>query len=199
MTTISAQNFTGSYNPKALCRIVGFACLAGFLVDLFVLTFPPAFGALEWRIGFLQQLGDRAVILLFGIALVMYGIIDFRTWRRRLALSCLILGVVFNLSCILVIRDTLAFQQQALTTINTQATQARSQIQKAQSNPAGVPNVTPEQLKQLSQVVGNQVLALQENAKTTTLKTGISSVGNLVVVGLALIGLGQYGARPPKN
>jgi len=66
----------------------------------------------------LQQLGDRAVILLFGIALVMYGIINFRIWRRRLALSCLVLGVIFILSCILVIRDTLAFQQQALTTIN---------------------------------------------------------------------------------
>jgi len=54
-------------------------------------------------------------------------------------------------------------------------------------------------LKQISQVVGNQVLVLKENAKTTTLKTGVSSVSNLIIVGLALIGLGQYGARPPKN
>lgn len=199
MTTISTQNFVGSYNPKGLCRIVGVACLAGFLVDMFALTFPLAIGSLEWRIGLLQQLGDRAIILLFGLALVMYGVVDFRRWRRRLALFCLVLGVIFNLSSILVIRDGIAFQQQAMTNISNQATQAQSQIQKAQSNPGAVPNVTPEQLKQLSQVVNNQVTTLKESAKTTTLKTGVSGVGNLVIVGLAMIGLGQYGARPPKN
>jgi len=48
-------------------------------------------------------------------------------------------------------------------------------------------------------VVSNQVLSLKESAKTTTLKTGVSSVGNLGIVGLVMIGLGQYGARPPKN
>jgi len=199
MTTLSTQNFTGSYKPQALCRIVGFACLAGFLVDLFVLTFPPAFGAIEWRIGFLQQLGDRAVILLFGLALVMYGIINFRQWRRRLALTCLVLGVLFNLSCILVIRDSLAFQQETLTKINTQAAQVQSQIQKAQDDPKVAPNITPEKLQQASQQLSSQATSLKQNTQTSVLKTTVSSVGNLVVVGLALIGLGQYGARPPKN
>lgn len=199
MTSISSPNFAGSYNPKGLCQIVGLACLAGFLVDTFVISFPPNLGELQWRVAFMQQISDRSIILLFGLALIMYGMVDFRRWRRRLALFCLIAGVIFNLSCILVIRDGIELQQQALTNISNQATQAQAQIQKAQSNPGAVPNVTPEQLKQLSQVVGNQVTALKENAKATTLKTGVSSVGNLVIVGLALIGLGQYGARPPKN
>jgi hypothetical protein len=199
MTTLSSQNFTPSYNPKGLCRIVGFACLAGFAIDLFALTFPPAPGSLEWRIGFLQQLGDRSIILLFGLALVMYGILDFRRWRRRLALTCLILGVLFTLSSILVIRDSLTFQQQALSTISNQATQLQSQIQKAQQDPKAAPNITPEQLQQASQQLSNKATTLKQNAQTSVLKTGVSSVGNLVVVGLALIGLGQYGARPPKN
>lgn len=199
MTSISPQNFVGSYNPKGLCQIVGLACLAGFIVDIFAITFPPNLGDLQWRIAFMQQISDRSIILLFGLALVMYGMLDFRRWRRRLALFCLILGVIFNLSSILVIRDGIAFQQQAMTNISNQATQAQAQIDKAKANPAAVPNVTPEQLKQLSQVVSNQVLSLKESAKTTTLKTSVSSVGNLVIVGLAMIGLGQYGARPPKN
>lgn len=200
MTTLSSpNNYTGSYSPKGLCQIVGLACLAGFLVDTFVLSFPPNLGNLQWRVAFTQQISDRSIILLFGLALLMFGIVELRQWRRRLALFCLTLGVIFNLSSILVIRDGIELQQQALTTITNQATQAQAQIQQAQSNPGTVPNVTPEQLKQLSQVVGNQVSALKENAKATTLKTGISSVGNLVVVGLALIGLGQYGARPPRN
>lgn len=200
MTTLSSPNsFVGSYNPKGLAQIVGFACLAGFLVDTFVLSFPPNLGNLQWRIGFMQQISDRSIILLFGLALVMYGTLDFRRWRRRLAMFCLILGAVFCLSTILVIRDGVAFQQEALKNISTQASQVQTQIERAQSNPGSVPNVTPEQLNQLSGALSNQVNTLKESAKTTTLRTGVSSVGNLVVVGLALIGLGQFGARPPKS
>lgn len=200
MTTLSSPNsYVGSYNPKGLALIVGLACLAGFLVDTFVLSFPPNLGNLQWRIGFMQQISDRSIILLFGLALVMYGMLDFRRWRRRLAMFCLILGAIFCLSTILVIRDGVTFQQEALKNISNQATQVQSQIERAQSNPGSVPNVTPEQLNQLSGALSNQVNTLKESARTTTLRTGVSSVGNLIVVGLALIGLGQFGARPPKN
>jgi hypothetical protein len=199
MTTLPAQNFGISYNPKGLCRIVGFTCIAGFLVDLLVLTFPPAFGSVEWRVGFLQQLGDRSIILLFGLALLLFGIIEWRAWRRRLALFCLVTGVVFNLSCVLVIRDSLQLQKQALTNISNQASQLQTQIEKAKDNPKPNQNVTPERLNQATQLLSSQASALKENAKTSVLKASISSVGNLVVVGLGLIGLGQYGARPPKN
>lgn len=200
MTTVPAQNFgSSSYSPRALCRIVGFACLAGFLVDLFVLTFPPALGNIEWRIAFMQQLGDRAIILLFGLALIMYGILDYRQWRRRLALACLGVGILFCLSSVLVIRDSLTFQQQALNTISTQANQIQTQIQKAQEDPKSAPqSLTAEQLSQASRALSAQAETVKQNTKTGVLRTGISSVGNLVVVGLALLGLGQYGARPPK-
>lgn len=199
MTTLSSPNSFGSYNAKGLCRIVGIACLAGFLVDLFVLTFPPALTNDQWRVGFMQQMSDRSIILLFGLALLMYGIVEFRRWRRRLAMLCLVTGVVFCLSCILVIRDSVAIQQTALTNISNQASQLRTQIEQVQQNPRSAPNVTPEQLQQASQLLSAQANNLKENAKTTVLKTSISSVGNLIIVGLALIGLGQYGARPPKN
>lgn len=200
MTTLSSPNsYVGSYNPKGLTLIVGFACLAGFLVDTFVLSFPPNLGNLQWRIGFMQQLSDRSIILLFGLSLVMYSMLDLRLWRRRLALFCLILGAIFCLSSILVIRDGITFQQEALKNISTQASQVQTRIDQAKSNPGAVPDVTPEQLNQIAGAVSNQVNALKENAKTTTLRTGISSVGNLIVVGLAFIGLGQFGARPPRN
>jgi len=116
MASISNQNFGVSYNPKGC-----FACLAGFLVDMIVLTFPPALGNVEWRVGFLQQLGDRSIILLLGLALIMYSWIDIRPWRRKLALACLIIGVVFNLSSVLAIRDNLKVQEMAITNISTQA------------------------------------------------------------------------------
>lgn len=198
MTSIPTQNFANAYSTKALCQIVGLACIAGFLIDLLVLTFPPAFGSLEWRLGFMQQMSDRSIILLFGLALMIYGILEHRHWRKRLALFCLVLGLLFQLSCILVIRDGITLQQQAMSTINNQAAQIQSKIQDSQSKPDITAKVTPEQLQQASRQVATQAANIKENAKTGIVKTGISSVGNLVVVGLALISLGRYGARPPK-
>lgn len=202
-TSPTNKNFTASYNPptynpQSLCCIVGFACLAGFLVDLAVLSFPPSLGNIEWRIGFLQQVSDRSVILLFGLALLLYGTLDIRSWRKPLSLLCMVLGVAFSLSSILVIADGINFQKQAVTTITSQAAQIESQIQKAQTDSTVAPNVTPEQLEQAAQQLKNQANTLKSNAKTSVIKTGVSSVGNLLVVGLALVGLGRYGARPPR-
>lgn len=202
-TSPTNKNFASSYNPptynpQALCCIVGLACLAGFLVDLAVLSFPPSLGNLEWRIGFIQQVSDRSVILLFGLALLLYGTLDFRTWRKPLSLLCTVLGVAFSLASILAIADGVAFQRQAVTAISSQAAQIESQIQKAQSDAAVAPDITPEQLEQAAQQLRTQANALKSNAKTSVIKTGVASVGNLLVVGLALVGLGRYGARPPR-
>jgi cell division protein ZapA (FtsZ GTPase activity inhibitor) len=195
----NASNYAGSYNPKGLCQIVGLACLAGFIVDLFAITFPPNIGNLQWRVGFMQQVSDRSIILLFGFALILFGVLDFRRLRKQLAMACLILGALFCLSSILVIRDGMTLQQETLKTIANRASQLQTQIDQAQTNPSAAPNIKPEQLTQLSGALNNQVNALKENARTTSLKTGVSSVGNLIITGLALIGLGQYGVRPPRN
>jgi hypothetical protein len=200
MASISTQSVaSGTASLKALCRLIGVACIAGFLVDLLVLVFPVSVESLEWRIGLMQQIGDRSIILLFGLALLMYGILDYRRSRKQLALFCLLLGVVFNLSCVLVIRDSLSFQERALTTINQRASELNNQIQNIGANPQTNQKITPEQIQQATKALKTQIGSLQNNAKTTTLKTGISSVGNLVIVGLAMIGLGQFGARSPKS
>jgi hypothetical protein len=199
MTSISAQNAPSSNSAKTLCQIVGFACLGGFLVDLFVLGFPPNPANLEWRIAFMQQVGDRSVILLFGLALLIYGVIDSRKVRKQLALACLVIGILFNLSSILVIRDSLTLQDQALKAISTQAAQVQSQIEQVQQDPSKAPNLKPDQLERASQLISTQATTVKENAKTGVLKNGVSTVGNLVVIGLALIGLAQFAARPPRG
>ncbi len=199
MATISAPTTTTNYSGKALCRLIGIACLAGFAVDLFVLSYPINFGALEWRVSFFQQVGDRSIILLFGLALLMYGFMEFRNWRRRFAAFCLALGVIFQLSCILVIRDSSTLQKQTLSRITTQATQLETQIQQARSNPELSGQVTPEQLETALQQLSQRSDSLQQNAKTGIFRAGIASVGNLAVVGLALLGLGRYGMKPPKD
>lgn len=198
MASISTPNFASSYNSRPLCQIVGLTCIAGFLVDLLILAFPPSLGSTEWRIGFLQQVSDRSIILFFGLALFMYGLLENRDWRKRLALFCLSLGVIFLLSSVLVIRDGIDLQQKADTSITTRASQLQSQIENSKSNPDVTGKITPEQIKQASQQVASQAASLKQNAQSGILKTGAASVGNLAVVGFALIGLGRYGARPPK-
>ncbi len=198
MTTIQSNQRLTSPNPKPLCQIVGFACLTGFILDILVMTFPLQLGNLAWRVGFLQQLGDRSIILLFGIALLMYGVIDFTPWRKRLAFICLGLGVAFILSSILMISDGFALRERAVIEINAQQDQMQTQIQKVKENPKLVPQITPEKLQQASQTVVSQAESAKQNAQTGTFKTSFSGFGNLLVVGLALIGLGQYGIRPSR-
>ncbi|MCY7323675.1 MAG: HpsJ family protein [Phormidesmis sp. CAN_BIN36] len=199
MTTVPAQNPVTAYSSKGLCRIVGVACVAGFMIDVLSLLFPPALGNIEWRIALLQQISDRSIILLFGLALLMYGSIETRRLRKRLAIGCLVLGVLFNLSCVMVIRDGLAFQETATNTISAQASTLQNQIQAVQpGSTQGKVKVTAEDIQKASQALTQQATTLKQNAKTGIVKTSLSSIGNLVIVGIALIGLGQYGTRPSK-
>lgn len=198
MASLSTQS-SASVNAKPLCQVVGIACVAGFVVDLLILALPPALNSAEWRVGFLQQMSERSIVLLIGAALLIYSNIDYRAWRKQLAMVCLVLGIVFQLSCILVIKDSLSLNDSATKNINIQASQVQSQIETAKNDPKTAPNLTPDQLEKASQLVATRAGSLKSNAKTSILKTAGSIVGNLVVVGLALIGLGRYGLRPRKG
>lgn len=199
MATTTAPNFVPFYNGKPLCRIVGIACLAGFVVDLLVLALPPSLGSPEWRTGFLQQVSDRSIILLFGTALTLFGTLEARALRKQLGVACMAIGVLYLFFCVLVIRDGLTLNDLAEKNIANQAAQVQTQIQKAKEDPKAAPNVTTEQLQQASQTVDTKVISLKQNAKTGILKTAIAIVGNLTVIGIALISLGRYGMRPRKS
>ncbi len=199
MVSISNQASANPYTARTLCRIVGLTCLAGFTIDTLVLALPPDPLALEWRVNFLQQMGDRSIVLLFGIALSIYGAIETRRLLRQLSLISLIAGVFFILCCVLSIRDVSILQQQAITNISNQAAQIQTRIQQAQSSGSVPQNVTPEQLTQASQQIATQAETLKQNAKTGVIRTGIASVGNLLIAGLGLISLGRYGIRLKKS
>lgn len=186
----------GAKGAKGICQIVGLVCLSGFVIDMLVLALPPQLGSAEWRVGLIQQLADRSIILLLGSALLIFGNLENRRWLKRFSTGCLAVGLAFCLACLLVIADGIKLQQQAVTNISTQASQLQTQIQNAQSNPgAAGQNVTPQDLTRASQLLTTQANTLKKNAKQTVLKTGVSSVGNLIVVGLGMISLGRYGMR----
>lgn len=197
-SSYSSGNQSGASSAKNLCRIVGLACIVGFIVDLLVITFPPAFGQLTWRLGLMQQVSDRSIILLFGLALFLYSTLELRALRRKIALVCLVLGLVFQLSCVLVIRDAVTFQNMAVNSINTQLEQAQKRLQEVKPNDPNL-KVTQEQLQTIAKQLSDGAQNAQNQAKTTSVKTGVATVGNLVVVGLALLGLGRYGLRSSRG
>lgn len=193
---ISSFDQTGSTKiAKTFCRIVGIICLIGFAIDLIVLALPPNPMILEWRVGFLQQMSDRSLILPIGTALTLYGYIG-RRWLQQISLLSLLGGVLLTLACLLAVRDLSMLQQQSVLTINKQAAQIQTQIQQAQDNPANLPqNITLEQLTQASQQISGRAEALRQSAKLGGVRTGVASVGNLLIAGLGLIALGRYGVR----
>lgn len=181
---------------KNICLVVGLTCLLGFLVDTLVLSTPPDPLSLQWRVNLLQQVGDRSIVLLFAAALLMYAFIDQRQLKRSLGFICLVLGVAFMLSCILVIRDSLILQSETLQNISNQEQQVQSQIEQARegvTDSSGV--VTPEQLQQASRQLANQASTLKQNARQGITKTGVASMGNLIAVGLGMLGLGRLGIK----
>lgn len=195
MVPISAQQGAAPQTAKTICRIVGLTCLAGFAIDMLALGLPPNPLDIQWRIGFLQQMGDRSIVLFLGVALTMFGYMESRKILRQLAMFSLIAGIVFQLSCILVLRDSLTAQNVAVNTIRNQASQLQTQIKEAEQNPSAAPDITPEQLRQASDLITGRAEELKQNARTGLLRTGLASMGNLIIIGLGLISLGRFGLR----
>jgi hypothetical protein len=189
----TAANGSNLFRAKQICLIVGLTCLAGFSVDMLVLGLPPSPFTLQWRVGFLQQVGDRSIVLLFGISLMLYSLLGNRRLTKRLSLICLGVGVAFILSCILIIRDSLILQDQTIRNISTQAQQLQTQIEESRDRPELPAEITPERFAQATQQVTSQAEQLKQNARAGITKVGLASIGNLVVVGLGLIGLGRFG------
>jgi len=182
-----------SFGSKQICFIVGLVCVAGFIVDILAIGMPPNPFDLPWRIGFLQQMGDRSIILLFGTALLLYSQLGNRRLSRPLSLILLGIGVALILSSVLVIRDSLILRDQTLTNISAQEQQIQTQIEDSRGNPDLPPEVTTEQLNQAAQQITTQAEQLKQNTRNGITKAGLASIGNLIVVGMGLVGLGRFG------
>jgi predicted PurR-regulated permease PerM len=206
MVTVSKQNPMSSAslsgpsggsmsNGRSLFRIVSFACIAGFLLDIIALAFPLKLGELAWRVGFLQQIGDRSIILLLGLVFLMLGSLEMRNLRKQVAMVSLGLGLAFMLCGVIGIKDAVSLQKQTSTNITAQSTQLQERIQQAKEKPPANAKVTPELIDQAMKQVTDRTADAQKTAQTQILKTGLSSVGNLFIVGLAMIGIGRYGMR----
>lgn len=189
---IASSSITEPSRAKKLCRIVGCACLIAFAVDFVVIVFPINPAEAAWRLGTLQQIGDRSIVVLFGLALLIYGV-EQRKALRSLSLLCFTIGIAFLLSCGVVAQDSLTLQRQAIDRIGAQASQLSSRIQAIQDDPTAAAKISPERLEQATEQLNTRTETAKQTANNSIFKSGFLSVGNLAVVGVALLVLGRYG------
>lgn len=188
MSTVSNPAPTDPSAAAIICRIVGLTCVAGFISDMLTLAFPIG-PTVDWRVNFLQQVGDRSIILLFGVALVLYGFWASRELRKSISYAVLGVGVLFLLCCILVIRDSAVLRSEAVQRIDLQATELQTRVE--------------EQAQIESEVAARRIDAeaaeLKQNAKSSLTKAGIRSTSNFVIVGIGLVGLGRLGINSQRS
>jgi low affinity Fe/Cu permease len=175
---------------QTIFQIIGWTCLAGFVIDMLVVALPPSL-SLEWRIAMLEQLANRAVVLTLGTGLVISS--SSRRWLKWVSQTALLVGVALLLSCLLVVYNSTTLQNQTVTNINAQATQLQSQIQQMQQNPPKDLKINMEELQKAAKQVDAQANNLKQGTQTRVIKAGISGAGNLLVAGIGMVSLGRFG------
>lgn len=194
-SSIRTNNPVVKPNAADLCSIVGFTCIVGFLFDIATAAMPVVLRSAQWRMNLLQQMSDRSIILLFGLALLTLSYAGTRLWTKRIGLISLIVGVFFLLSCLAFIKDSLTLQTTTNSRVDSQAAELQTQIQKQSSDPEFQAQVTPDQLREATQLINGQAESYKQNVKTSTVRLGLAALGNLLVMGIAFISLGRYCMR----
>ncbi len=194
---VSASNPLSSslFSGQAIARVVGLTCIFGFIADMVALTFPLGAGT-AWRVGLLQQMGDRSIVLLIGIALLLYSAWESQSLRKTMSYLCLGAGGLFLLICLFVIRESFSLHSQTVSTIGSQASQLQTRVEESRSNPDIAANAAPEDFTQALQAIETQAESLKQNARTSITKVGLASASNFAVVGVGLLSLGRMALGP---
>lgn len=192
MANTIVQDPSSGSAGQAIARIVGLICVIGFIADILGLILPPGSGA-TWRFGLLQQVGDRSIVFLFGIALLLYGCWESQLRRKPLSYAALGLGVAYLLTCILVVSDGLKVQNQAAANIDQRVEQLQSRVEQGRNNPEITARTNPEDFDNALKSIEVQASLAAENAKSSVTKSSIVIATNFLIVGLGLLSLGRFG------
>jgi len=180
---------------RNICLIVGLACLLGFSVSMLVISMPPDLFSLEWRVNLCQQLGDRSILFLAGVALLLYGISAERELTRKLSRTCLIVGVIYIMSTIVVIHDGISLRDQTFRDLASQKRELQTSIKDSQSSGQLPPDISSREVQQAAETIDERAEVLRRDAGRDILKVAVASVGNLLAVGVGLVGLSRVGLR----
>jgi len=126
-------------------QLVGTIMIVSFALDALTLLFPPNVTEASWRLGFTSQVIDRGVIPLVGLAFVLAGL-----WISSMAtesgldspvqnllktgsvILAAVLGVVFLLIAPIHAADTIRSRNQAIRTIEEQASRTETRLESPQ-------------------------------------------------------------------
>lgn len=198
MTNPTFQEPNSGSAGQTIARIVGLICVVGFIADVLGLVLPPGSGA-SWRFGVLQQVGDRSIVFLLGIALLIYGCWESQLRRKPLSYAALGLGVAYLLTCVLVISDGLKVQSQATANIGQRVEQLQNRIEQSRNNPEISAKAKPQDFDNALKSIESQAYTAAENAKNTVTKSSIVIASNFLIVGLGLLSLGRFGIGGSLN
>jgi hypothetical protein len=176
---------------QKLSLIMAMACIAGFLIDLTAVVFPLSVLSAQWRLEVFRFAGDRSIVLLIGMALLLLCLQYSRFLKRVFSRLCLLLGVAYLLTSIVVFRDTIAVRDDSTRNIDLRAEQAVQQIKSAEAPSLDAPQISSEQLQQVTQQIFQQAQGMKSNATQQLLKTLFMTVGNLLVAGMVLIAMSR--------
>jgi hypothetical protein len=136
-------------------------------------------------------MGDRSIVLLIGVGLLIYSAWENQSLRKTLGLVSLGLGSLFLMICLFVVRASFSLHAQAVNNIGSQATQLQTQVEASRSNPQITANATEDDFTNALRAIDTQAETLKQNATTTITRGGVASTSNFAVVGLGLLSLGR--------
>jgi hypothetical protein len=128
-------------------KVAGAIAILSALIDFLVLLIPPNLTNVQWQLAATTQLGDRGIVPMVGMALLLTGLwldssvgrplrrknltTDLRFWVCALAS---LLGLLYLLLTLLHLNAVRLSSQQALAQVSTEAGEAATQLQQRLSN-----------------------------------------------------------------
>ena len=183
-----------------LALITSIICIVGFGLDMAALSLRPTISSIEWRMGFMQQLGERCIILLFGGTLLCYGLQTMSTGLKRIACVVCGLGVLPSLSGFFYLHDSVRFRALAIENLTTQRQNFEQQIQQFSPESTTSPELVVDsaQKEKALKLLRERTQTLKSRTSVRIQKTVTRTFCSLLLTGIGLVTLGQMILRPKR-
>lgn len=99
------------------------------------------------------------------------------------------------MSSIVVIRDAVVLKEQTFRNLDNQRRDIQESIEETRASGDLPPEISASEVQQASKSIADTAENIRRNAGRDIVKIGVSSVGNLIAVGVGLIGLSRIGIR----
>lgn len=197
---INAVSAYQSRTVYTFALITSLICIVGFSLDMVALSLRPTLSSIEWRMGYMQQLGERGIIFLFGVTLLCCCLQPIPVARKQLSWFCCGLGLCISLSGFFYLQDSFRFKSLAIENLNTQRQTLEQQIQQLTPPPTApvAPAVISARKEEALKLLQERTQTLESRANIRIQKTMTRTFCSLILVGTGLFTLGQVTLRSKR-